>query len=130
MALPPTVARPGLRASKINAIRIGRGVDAYLFLVVLNRAESPFCPAHAAVPNSHPTPAVRAIASAPQNVTRIAPIVTPAPPARAANPPRNARNTSDVTEMRMIKLAGGAITVTRRGIAAPVAKETAEANAA
>jgi hypothetical protein len=48
--------------------------------------------------HSAPTPAVSAIASAPQNVTRIAPTVTPAPPARAANPPRSARNNSEVPE--------------------------------
>ena len=49
----------------------------------------PVDPAHATVPNSAPTPAVSAMASGPQNVTRIAPTVTPAPPARAANPPRS-----------------------------------------
>ena len=43
------------------------------------------------------------MAIAPQNVTRIAPIVTPAPPARAANPPRSARNTSEVPETRGIR---------------------------
>ena len=48
----------------------------------------------AAVPNSAPTPAVSAMARAPQNVTRIAPSVMPAPPARAANAPRSARNNS------------------------------------
>lgn len=46
--------------------------------------------AHATVPNSAPTPAVSTMAVAPQNVTRIAPIVTPAPRARAANAPRRA----------------------------------------
>jgi hypothetical protein len=39
------------------------------------------CCSHATVPNSHPTPAVTAMASAPQNVTRSAPTATPAPPA-------------------------------------------------
>ena len=57
-------------------------------------------PQPATVPNSAPTPAVAAIASAPQNVTRIAPSATPAPPARAANPPRSARNKSEVPETR------------------------------
>ena len=41
-----------------------------------------------------------AMASAPQNVTRIAPTVTPAPPTCAANPPRSARKNSDVPETR------------------------------
>ena len=55
---------------------------------------------YTAVPKSAPTPAVIAIASAPQNVTRIAPAVTPAPPTRAANPPRSARKNSEVPETR------------------------------
>src|ERR1700687_3091154 len=87
-------------------------------------------PAQATVPNSHPTPAVSAMASAPQNVTRIAPIVTPAPPARAANPPRRARNSSEVPETRGIKPAAGAMAVTRRGMAAPTAQLPADTNAA
>ena len=53
---------------------------------------------HANVPNSAPTPAVSPIASAPQNVTRMAPVVTGAPPTRAATPPRIARNTSEIPE--------------------------------
>src|SRR5271166_2098858 len=48
----------------------------------------PFVLAYAIVPNTQPTLAVTAIASAPQNVTRIAPIITPAPPACAASPDR------------------------------------------
>jgi hypothetical protein len=87
----------------------------------------PVGPAHGTVPNSDPTPAVNAPASAPQNVTRIAPIVTPAPPAYAANPPRNA---SDVPETRGIRPAPEAMTVTKRGMAAPTAKLSADASAA
>src|ERR1039458_2857412 len=45
-----------------------------------------FSPNHATVPNNHPTPAISAMAREPQNATLNAPIVTPAPPARAANP--------------------------------------------
>jgi mannan endo-1,4-beta-mannosidase len=55
---------------------------------------------HAAVPNSAPTPAVTAIAKAPQNVTRIAPAAMPAPPTRAAIPPKSARKNSDVPDTR------------------------------
>ena len=86
--------------------------------------------AHKTDPNSHPTPAVSAMASAPQNVTRIAPLTILAPPTRAASPPRSARNTSEVAETRGIKLAGGAVTVTKRGMAAPTAKLPADAKAA
>lgn len=64
-------------------------------------------PAHTTVPNNAPMPAVTAMASAPQNVTRIAPTATPAPPARAANPPRSTRNTSEVPETRGIRPASG-----------------------
>ena len=82
------------------------------------------------VPNRVPTPAVTAMASAPQNVTRIAPTVTPAPPARAANPPRSARNANEVHETRGIRLVSGVNAVTRSGMAAPTAKLPADANAA
>jgi len=59
------------------------------------------------VPNSAPTPAVTAMARAPQKVTRNAPTVTPAPPARAASPPRRARNNSDVPRQRESELPAG-----------------------
>jgi len=66
------------------------------------------------VPNSVPTPAVTPMARAPQKVTRSAPTVTPAPPARAANPPRSARNNSEVPETRGIRPACEAKLVTTR----------------
>ena len=47
-------------------------------------------------PEERPDPAVIAMASAPQNVTRIAPTARPAPPTRAANPPKSARKNSEV----------------------------------
>ena len=47
-------------------------------------------------PNKVPTPAVIAMASAPQKVTRKAARVIGAPPAPAPNPPKIARNTSEV----------------------------------
>jgi len=55
---------------------------------------------HGEIPNSAPTPAVTAIASAPQNVTRIAPPATLAPPARAAIPPSSARKNKDVPDTK------------------------------
>src|SRR5450759_1642868 len=85
---------------------------------------------HATVPNRAPTPAVNPMASAPQNVTRIAPTVKGAPPACAATPPRSARKTSEVPETRKIRLASGDNNVTTRGMAAPTAKLAAEARAA
>jgi Mg2+-importing ATPase len=54
--------------------------------------------AHIIVPNKAPTPAVMPIASAPQNVTRVAPGIISAPPARAANAPSNARKSSEVPD--------------------------------
>ena len=77
-----------------------------------------------------PTPAVTAIASAPQNVTRVAPTVTPAPPVCAANPPRSARNANEVPATKGIRVGAGAIAATKSGIAAPIAKLPADANAA
>src|ERR1022692_298326 len=98
--------------------------------LVISPHGPPVVPAHATVPNSDATPAVTAMASAPQNVTHIAPIVTPAPPARAANPPSRARNNSEVPETREIKPAAGARAATNRGMAAPNAKLPADANGA
>src|ERR1019366_3981771 len=71
--------------------------------------------AHATVPNNHPTPEVIAMASAPQKVTRIAPVIILAPPASAANPPSIARNSSEVPATRGIRPASGARAVTTRG---------------
>ena len=56
--------------------------------------------AHTAVPNRLPIPAVTAIASAPLNAARIAPMMVRAPPARAASAPRIASNTTDAPAPR------------------------------
>jgi mannan endo-1,4-beta-mannosidase len=64
------------------------------------RAHASEMTGQAAVPNSAPTPAVTAIANAPQNVTRTAPAATPAPPTRAAIPPKSARKINDVPDTR------------------------------
>src|SRR5664279_588393 len=90
----------------------------------------PIVRTHATVPNSHPTPEVIAMASAPQKVRRIAPVITLAPPACAASPPRSARNNSEVPATRGISNASGATAVTRRGRKAPMAKLPADAHAA
>ena len=84
----------------------------------------------AAVPNKAPTPAVSAIASAPQNMTRIAPAIIPAPPARAASAPSSERNKSEVPATNGIRTAIGAIAATASGMVAPTAKLAAEAIAA
>jgi hypothetical protein len=81
-------------------------------------------------PNSAPTPAVIAIASAPQKVTRHAPIRTPAPPARAATAPNKARKKNAVADIHGIRLCAGANVVTASGSAAPTAKLAADASAA
>ena len=87
-------------------------------------------PAHAVVPNSISTRLVSAMASAPQNRTRIAPTLTPAPPVRAATHPRSAKNTSEVPENKGIRPSSGAMAVTRTGKATPSAKRAADVNAA
>jgi CRP-like cAMP-binding protein len=81
-------------------------------------------------PNSAPTPAVMAIARAPQNETRHAPAMTPAPPARAATAPSEARNASDMPDTQGINPRAGANAVTARGRSAPTAKLAADAKAA
>src|ERR1019366_9324657 len=85
---------------------------------------------YATVPNSAPTPAVTAMAKAPQNVTRSAPAAMPAPPVCAANAPSSARNAREVPATRKMRPFSGANAVTRSGMAAPTAKLAADANAA
>ena len=63
---------------------------------------------YTALPTSAPTPAVTAIASTPQNVTRKAPRSTGAPPADAASAPRIIRKTTDVAVITGISKCGGA----------------------
>ncbi len=66
------------------------------------------------------------MASAPQNVTRIAPMAVPAPPARAAEAPRIARNATEAQPTNAIRLVSGATAATSKGNAAPTAKLAAE----
>ena len=85
---------------------------------------------HKAAPNKAPTPAVSAIASAPQNVTRTAARNTDEPPVRAANEPRSARNSKELPETVHTSVEAGATTTRRSGMAAPTVKVAAEASAA
>src|SRR5581483_4565312 len=85
---------------------------------------------HGAAPNMAPTSAVNAIASAPQKVTRNVPSAIGAPPARAANAPRIARNTSEVPATKAARCVEGTRTTVNSGKAAPAAKVVADAIAA
>ena len=76
---------------------------------------------HKVAPNKAPTPAVKAIASAPQKVMRAMERQTGEPPARAAEKPNNARNTKEPPETVQTKADRGT-TITRSGRAAPTAK--------
>jgi hypothetical protein len=73
-------------------------------------------------PNKAPTAAVIPMASAPQNVTRVAPGRAPAPPTRAATAPRIARKARDVPDTHTITAAAGAMAVVASGRSAPTAK--------
>lgn len=81
-------------------------------------------------PNNAPTPAVIAMANAPQKQTRHAPARTLAPPARAATAPNRARNASDMPATQGTRPGPGVNAVTARGRSAPTAKLAAEASAA
>jgi CRP-like cAMP-binding protein len=87
-------------------------------------------PDQTTAPNNAPTPAVTAIASAPQKQTRHAPARTLAPPTRAATAPNRARNASDIPATHGIIPCPGAKAATANGSSAPIAKLAAEANAA
>ncbi len=81
-------------------------------------------------PNKAPTPAVSAIASAPQKVTRTVALHTGAPPTRAAKEPNIARKKSELPEIAQTSANRGTMRTSRSGRAAPAAKVPAEANAA
>jgi hypothetical protein len=81
-------------------------------------------------PNKAPTPAVKAMAKAPQKVTRAAAMITEAPPTRAARDPNSARNTSELPETAHMSADTGTNRTIRRGRTAPTENVTADANAA
>tara|TARA_R100001440_G_scaffold17451_1_gene29456 strand:+ start:5085 stop:5489 length:405 start_codon:yes stop_codon:yes gene_type:complete len=85
---------------------------------------------HTVTPKSAPTPAVKPIAKAPQNVTREAALRTGAPPTFAANEPSKARNTNELPGTIHISNHSGNNRTTHRGRAAPTENVPADANAA
>src|SRR6478735_3006626 len=94
----------------------------------------PHCAKHsannyAAIPNSHPAPAVNAIAMAPQNVTRTAARIVGAPPIRADNAP-NANNATSDAPAIVNDAWDDAVIAATSGNAAPTAKLAADATAA
>lgn len=70
------------------------------------------------------------MARAPQKVTRIAAVMTEAPPARAAREPSSARNKSELLETAHMSAADGTNRTITRGKAAPTENVTADAKAA
>src|SRR5665213_924389 len=82
------------------------------------------------VPNNLPIPAVRAIARAPQNVTRAVARRMFAPPAFAPIAPRTARKPKDAANTIGTSAPGGDITTISKGIAAPTENDAAEVSAA
>ena len=73
-----------------------------------------------AFPTSAPTPAVRAIAKAPQNATRMVGRKIAAPPAFAPNAPSAARKINDVTDTIATSWLGEASVAAMIGSKAPV----------
>ena len=105
----------------VNELGLGNGIT---------RGENAIKNYPTAVPKIEPTRAVEPIASAPQKVTRPAPIKMFAPPACAASPPSMASNASDPTETMVITDCSGLRSASKSGNAAPTAKVAAEAKAA
>jgi hypothetical protein len=108
------MTRPPLRTKRVTNIGAGSVGRGY----------------HPTAPNNAPTPAVSAIASAPQNVTRTAPIVRLAPPANAASPPSAARKSSDDPATAGMRYPPAVRSTASSGRAAPTAKQPAEVSAA
>src|SRR3989338_1126131 len=88
------------------------------------------CLRQTTAPNSLPTTAVTAIATAPQNVTRSTPRQTEAPPALAPTAPSSARKASDSPVTQSVIVASGTSAAVAKGSAAPTAKVSADAPAA
>jgi hypothetical protein len=86
--------------------------------------------AQTTVPNNFPMPAVRAIASAPQNVTRAVARRIFAPPAFAPMAPRSARKPKDAADTIGTSALAGDTTTMSKGIAAPAEKVAADVSAA
>ena len=82
------------------------------------------------VPNTFPMPAVKAIASAPQNVTRAVPRRMFAPPARAPIAPRKARKARDAADTMATSAPAGDTKTMSRGMAAPTENDAADVSAA
>jgi hypothetical protein len=84
----------------------------------------------ATTPKSRPTPAVAAMASAPQNVTRTAPLTIPAPPTAAPSPPSTESATRVVTATTRVIWVAGTSAAMMSGMTAPTAKVAADTRAA
>src|SRR5690606_4055176 len=84
----------------------------------------------AATPKRRPTPAVMAMASAPQKTTRATDRLTGAPPALAPRAPSKASPSKADPATHSPRLYMGAKAATTRGRAAPADKGTAEVIAA
>ena len=82
------------------------------------------------VPKTFPMPAVRAIARAPQNVTRSVARRTLAPPARAPIAPRTARKAKDAADTMGTSALAGDTTTMSNGMTAPTENDAAEVSAA
>ena len=87
-------------------------------------------PCQTTVTTSLPTPAVNAIASAPQNTTRSVGLITGAPPARADIAPSAVRTTSEVPATTGTTDDAGDISAASNGMAAPAENVSADVNAA
>src|ERR1017187_106422 len=85
---------------------------------------------HTTVPTNFPIPAVRAIANAPQNVTRTVARKILAPPAFAPIAPRSARNPNEAANTIGTRTLVGDTTTMSKGMAAPMANDAAEVSAA
>src|SRR5664279_2255027 len=81
---------------------------------------------HTTVPTNFPIPAVRAIANAPQNVTRTVARKILAPPVFAPIAPRRARKAKDAANTIGTRILVGDTTTMSKGIAAPIENDAAE----
>ena len=88
------------------------------------------CNSQTTAPKSFPIPAVKAIANAPQNVTRAVARKTFAPPALAPTAPRRARKPKDAANTTGTSALAGDTTTMSKGMAAPTENVAADVSAA
>ena len=130
--IPVAVARDIRQAMPVAGSFVGM-TDAFQGMSVevrVTRRQANRRSLQTTAPTNFPIPAVRAMASAPQNVTRAVARTMFAPPALAPIAPRRARKPKDAPDTIGTSAPAGDTTTMSKGIAAPTENDAADVSAA